>query len=319
MTSRRTCCSASVTLVAVASLGLLFPPEVIGLFMEDKGNTPAPDANYSEWKGITPLINQTNRVYHTWVNGNESFWFRGNQAAVNEALKRFSTVGAKQHRLYFQRGPYDTKDRQGNKIPANWRVQVLTGICLGMVTSEGKGPSPVMIVFIDGGSIALENTSIPSGVVIVVPPKDKADPRNPRLWLCDVDPWPADKPDAVAGAMGSNQTIKCVFTAEVVQVAQLTAPLPPESRRHGYTIDPEPKWEVTLRVDDHHQKIPFQPGTRKCWIADIGTVFETSADNVKGRYEFTFTWNVSVPGRGEFEEFKARKMGMPIQPSDGTR
>ncbi len=126
-------------------------------------------------------------------------------------------------------------------------------------------------------------------------------------------------PDAGGSAMASNQTIKCAFTAEVVEVAQLTAPLPPENRRHGYTIDPDPKWEVTLRVDDHHQKIPFQPGTRKCWIADIGTVFGTSADKVKGRYEFTFTWNVSVPGRREFEEFKAKRMELQNQPSDRTR
>ncbi len=119
--------------------------------------------------------------------------------------------------------------------------------------------------------------------------------------------------------MGSNQTLRCVFTAEVVEVTQLTAALPPENQRHGYTIDAEPKWEVTLKVDDHHQKIPFQPGTRKCWIADTATVFGHSAAKVSGKYEFTFTWNITVPGRREIEDFKAKKIEMQNQPPDGAR
>jgi hypothetical protein len=192
MTSRCACRGLSVMFFVVAPLGLLAPPEAIGMGWEDKGNKPAPEANYAEWKGIMPLINQSHRVYHTWVNGNENFWFRGGAVAVNEALKAFAAVTAKQHRVYFQRGPCATKDWDGNKIPANWRIQLLTGICLGVVKLENKDPSPVIIVFVDGKDIALENVAIPSGVTIVEPPTDKVDPKNPKLWLNDVDPWPAN-------------------------------------------------------------------------------------------------------------------------------
>jgi len=115
-------------------------------------------------------------------------------------------------------------------------------------------------------------------------------------------------PDAVASAMGSNQTIRCAFTAEVVSVTQLTGAMPPEALRHGYMIDSYPKWEVTLMVHDQHQNTPFQPGISRCWVADIQDVFARPEDDVRGVYSFSFLWNIRVPGKQEFEDFRATKI-----------
>jgi hypothetical protein len=108
-------------------------------------------------------------------------------------------------------------------------------------------------------------------------------------------------------AMESNQNIPCNFTAQVVSLTPITQPLPQDSRLPGYLIDKEPAWEVALDVKPHQNKIPFQPGLRKCNIADVQKVFGCSAEKVEGEYEFSFTWNIGVPGKPEFESFTARK------------
>jgi hypothetical protein len=108
-------------------------------------------------------------------------------------------------------------------------------------------------------------------------------------------------------AVASNQSIQCSFKARVISLAKIKQPLPPTNRLEGYLIDEEPEWEVDLDVLPHQQKIPFQPGLRKCYIADIVKVFNAQPDEVQGEYEFSFTWNIDVPGKREFELFQARR------------
>ena len=37
-----------------------------------------------------PVVNHTSRVYHTWVNGNEHFYYQGNLDALNDTLRKFA-------------------------------------------------------------------------------------------------------------------------------------------------------------------------------------------------------------------------------------
>lgn len=108
-------------------------------------------------------------------------------------------------------------------------------------------------------------------------------------------------------AMAANQTIRCSFRAEVVKLSRITAP-PLAKQFKGYLIDSDPKWELTLRVHNHSQKIPFQPGVRKCRIADIGSVFGTPVEQISGLYEFSFLWNIDVTNKPEFENFTAERI-----------
>lgn len=101
-------------------------------------------------------------------------------------------------------------------------------------------------------------------------------------------------------AMASGQSIECVFDAKVVRVA------PGEAGPRGYVIDPNPRWVVELDVLSHDkQKTPFAPGRWNCYIADTQSVFGVPPENVSGVYRFSYTWNVDVPGKPEFEEFRA--------------
>ncbi len=102
-------------------------------------------------------------------------------------------------------------------------------------------------------------------------------------------------------AMASGQSIPCTFDAEVIRIA------PGKAASRGYVIHDDPIWVVELNVLSHDQKTPFQPGRRECYIADIQTVFGSPPEAVSGVYRFSYTWNVDVPGKSKFQNFKAKK------------
>jgi hypothetical protein len=122
------------------------------------------------------------------------------------------------------------------------------------------------------------------------------------LMLTAADPTRAED----ARAIGSNQTLECSFSAEVVTISPIEQ-VPASNQLKGYLIDKNPKWEITLKVLPHASKIPFQPGMRRCYVASIEEVFGVDKDQVCGEYHFTYTWNVDVPGKPEFENFKAKE------------
>ena len=103
------------------------------------------------------------------------------------------------------------------------------------------------------------------------------------------------------------QSIPCTIRARVISLERIDPPLPPKDQLKGYLIDDEPQWELKLDVLPHDQKIPFQPGPRTCFIADVAAVFHVPPDQVQGEYEISFVWNVNVPGKPEFESFQAKK------------
>ena len=59
-----------------------------GMATEEIGNDPLLEVNYSQWQGtnVMPVINHSSRVYHTWVNGNEHFYYEGDSKALSDFL-----------------------------------------------------------------------------------------------------------------------------------------------------------------------------------------------------------------------------------------
>src|SRR3954462_15108095 len=89
---------ASLVLIACCC-----PARALG--MEDFGNAPLHAANYTEWPGIVPVVNHPSRGYHWWVNGNEEFYYRGDAAALNEALAKFGEAGSAGREVVLRPGP----------------------------------------------------------------------------------------------------------------------------------------------------------------------------------------------------------------------
>src|SRR6187455_2866663 len=113
-------------LSAMAVLGAL-APRVYGLGDETIGNEPLHEANYTEWKGIMPVLNDKARVYSNWVNGNEHFFYKGTTKELNAALAEFAKIELKTHEVLLRPGPGVTQTFGHKEVPHNWELHILGG------------------------------------------------------------------------------------------------------------------------------------------------------------------------------------------------
>jgi hypothetical protein len=160
-----------LTCLTFAVLALCLPGKARALATEDFGNAPTSELNYKDWPGIMPVVSHSSRVYHWWCNGNEQFYYRGDTAALNDALKKFAASKANVHEVLLQPGPGIARSFRGKTIPYDWNLHIIGGIArqhkkalpqADKVWSE----SPTMAVCI-GGDITLEKIEIPEGVSII--------------------------------------------------------------------------------------------------------------------------------------------------------
>ena len=204
------------TCLIFAVLALCLPGKAWALATEHVGNAPLNELNYNEWKGIVPLVNHSSRVYQTWCNGNEQFYYRGDTATLNDALKKFAAAKADVHEVLLQPGPGVVHSFDGAKtIVYNWDLHILGGISRPRLDAtlpqadQVWSRFPTMDVRI-GGDIALDKIEIPRCVSIIdlaglsrryrkaLTSKDK----TVRGWgageLARLDPYNAENLTAVA-------------------------------------------------------------------------------------------------------------------------
>jgi hypothetical protein len=138
---------------------------------EQVGNDALNDANYTAWKGLIDVINDKNRVYYNWVNGNENFYFAGDTAKVNAALKAFAVADVTVKEVVLRPAPAETTtfDRS-QKFPYNWHLQIFGGIAAHLTTREFGdqvwNKHPRLTVYV-GGDIDLAKLEVPKGVTLV--------------------------------------------------------------------------------------------------------------------------------------------------------
>jgi hypothetical protein len=137
---------------------------------EHVGNDAIAEANYREWPGIMPLVNHPSRVYEVWVNGNEYLYYRGDTAALNDALRKFAASTADAHEVLLQPGPGETNSHNP-PIPYNWSLHVVGGIIGADLPKRDQGGKiwsrwATMTVCV-GGDIDLRKIEIPKGVSIL--------------------------------------------------------------------------------------------------------------------------------------------------------
>ena len=146
-----------------------------GLATEDVGNAPLNEGNYSEWNntGIMAVVNHRSRVYHTWVNGNEHFTYRGNAKALNSILREFAAIRVDVREVVLRPGPAHATTFEDVRMPCDWQVHLLTGRA-GHDTLPGGEielgeVNPTLTVFVGSGNFKLEEIKIPQGVSVVYP------------------------------------------------------------------------------------------------------------------------------------------------------
>jgi hypothetical protein len=183
---------------------------------ETFGNAPLNEVNYKDWLGIVPVVNHTSRVYYTWVNGNEHFYYQGNLDALNDTLRKFAQEKAVRE-VILRPGPGMTQSFDGTKkISFGWSLHLVGGISRHLTTLEQGDkvwrPNPVLTIYV-GGDTALEKVVIPQGMTVLSLAEVKkrtreglkSSDKTVRGWGCGVlttlDPYDMESRDAIAGLL----------------------------------------------------------------------------------------------------------------------
>jgi hypothetical protein len=124
-------------LLLVLTLSIVSGTEVFGLGEETFGNKPFSEINFTDWPNVMPVVNDAHRVYHSWVNGDENFYFQGDTAALNLALKSFAQVKAEKRSVILRPAPGRGSSFNGEQsFVFNWQLHLLGGIAKHMSTRD---------------------------------------------------------------------------------------------------------------------------------------------------------------------------------------
>jgi hypothetical protein len=152
--------------LAVALL-LALPLVASALATEHFGKTPFNPAQWNMLDDVGKLANHPGRFYWYEVNGSPAFFYRGDVAAVNEAMALFAKLPQKNKQIRFVAGPGETKDLLRKQTMAfDWTVRIPAGLELAM----RKDAAPVMVVH-----------------VTVPLPTAKPDDEAVKKWIAELD------------------------------------------------------------------------------------------------------------------------------------
>ncbi|MEX2176627.1 MAG: hypothetical protein WD872_19835 [Pirellulaceae bacterium] len=165
-----------VAAALMALVGILPAQNAWALGTEEFGNQPLSPANYTQWPGIVPLVNDAARVYQNWVNGNEHFYYRGTTKQLNAAVAHFAKVEMDKHVVVLRPGPGVAPSFHERKTPFNWSLHVIGGIAQARPAGPGEEfdwPKHPLLTIYTGGDIDLAKLEIPAGVSVVAHPADE--------------------------------------------------------------------------------------------------------------------------------------------------
>jgi hypothetical protein len=162
--------------LVVVGLILLSSSRLLALGEEQLGNDPLNAASYAKWPGLIDAINNPARVYYSWVNGNENFYYFGTIDELNAALASFAKADLKEREVAIRPDAGKTKSFQGdNKFTFQWHLQIMDGIA-GHLLTQDKGElvwnkHPRLTIHVGGESdpnrIDLAKLKIPKGVKLL--------------------------------------------------------------------------------------------------------------------------------------------------------
>jgi len=221
MSRRRSLCLSHAVLLlgVVTANGLALP--AWGMGQEVVGNEPLP-ANSEYPDGLMPVINDRHRVYNSWVNGNEHFYFQGQTDALNEALKQFALVDAPEHEVVLLPGPGKAQRFDSKPMACDWMLHVVGGI-VKSVTGNGDDAGvwdkhPTLTVYASGGSIDLDDIKLPKEITLLTRDdlrkrylKGLASANNESrasgaMFLVDADPFSTDNATAIKALLNDEDS-----------------------------------------------------------------------------------------------------------------
>lgn len=205
---------------------VLMPAEVFALGTEEFGNEPL-----QEWLSspLAAIANHESRVYHSWVNGAEDFYYKGDVTTLNAFLKQFAegttsegttSEGQITGEVILRPLPGKTQSFYEKPVEYDWHMEIYGGIAERM-TKEDRGvniwrPHPTVTIAVAEAAL-LASLAIPEGLAVTSPAEVKAryaealgsSDQTVRGWgagkLSRFDPYDATSMAIVAGLLGDKE------------------------------------------------------------------------------------------------------------------
>ena len=157
----------------VVSLTIVQPGTAskVGMMGEETiGNKPFNGANFKPWPGILPVINNKSRVYHTWVNGDERFYFSPTTEQLNQLLADFGKLKGKREVLVVPQAKNVSTFDQKKSFDFNCQLQLVGGVAK-LTAGKAKGSlywplEPQLTIHVTPKT-DLKKLTIPKGVQLV--------------------------------------------------------------------------------------------------------------------------------------------------------
>lgn len=158
-------------LFLLCALVLLGPttPHVFALGEEEFGAKPVgPNPEWPE--GLLTVANDPSRVYRSWVNGNENFYYSGDGKALNAFLAAYARVKLDTREVVLLPTAGLTKSFEGKPVSFAWRLQAPSGIYLHLALAEKETNVHVRkaTLFIHvAGDVDLRRLEFPKGLSLL--------------------------------------------------------------------------------------------------------------------------------------------------------
>lgn len=119
----------------------LLPQAAFALATEQFGNKPIVPSQWGLPGEVAGVANLPTRVYWYEVNGSPSFFYRGDMAALNAALREFAKLPGQKKEIRLVAGAGETKDlQQKQAIAFDWTVHIA-----GALEQAVSGPQPIVM------------------------------------------------------------------------------------------------------------------------------------------------------------------------------
>jgi len=165
----RTCTAWLIVCFVTLAGSAASPPRVLALGEESFGNDPvSPNAAWPA--GLSILVNDAHRVYRSWVNGNEDFYFSGDLKALQGALEEFAKVSLDSREVFFLPVPGEAKSFDGKPVSFTWHLKAPEGLYLAMARREKDSNvhfrKATLFVHV-AGAIRIEDVKLPGGLAVL--------------------------------------------------------------------------------------------------------------------------------------------------------
>ena len=157
--------------ITMASIAHITHASTIGIMGEETiGNKPFALPNYKNWPNILPVINNKSRVYHTWVNGDEQFYFNSSTDQLNQLLVDYAKLNGKKEVLILPQAENVKTFNQKQNFAFNCSLHLVGGIAKH-IAGKNKGNifwplDPELTIRVTAEN-DLTKLKIPAGVKLV--------------------------------------------------------------------------------------------------------------------------------------------------------